>query len=358
MNLTEILGGLPTEAISIWPVVPLRRHPEADAIDEAVVDWLVGHGLCEPGSTQARSHVAATLANALSFGRAKAVAAYAYYGTWAFLWDDHLDALAADPLELGHHIAEANWALTAPFTAYLPDNKWLVSLRDSRRFWEDSWDPAAVERMTAANADWFMGQLSKAMLMRRPTAPTVSEVLRMRLQKAGMWSAATATANAGGYRLSAAEHADPRVRAFMYAAYGPAAVLNEFLGVAKELVTPETGRTNLVSAIACEHALDLAAAITTAWELYERIGCLALALQAQLLHDVRPNVARLAAELPQWIPATVDIMTTSVRYQEIPGHGVLDVPTVTLTDTPVFWDPQDLTPPPYPDIAWWWDQLA
>jgi hypothetical protein len=40
-----------------------------------------------------------------------------------------------------------------------------------------------------------------------------------------------------------------------------------------------------------------------------------------------------------------------------PGGTTVAPPALTLTPAPTLWDPDDLTPPPYPDIAWWWQQL-
>jgi hypothetical protein len=84
---------------------------------------------------------------------------------------------------------------------------------------------------------------------------------------------------------------------------------------------------------------------------------LALALQEKLRHDPRTNIARYAEHVPQCIPAAVDCMVNGAPYSELPGHGSLEIPPITLTKGPVFWNTNDLTPPPNPDIAWWWDRL-
>lgn len=48
-------------------------------------------------------------------------------------------------------------------------------------------------------------------------------------------------------------------------------------------------------------------------------------------------------------------MIRTSRYHT-PAAASVRWPSITLTDQPVLWDPDDLTPPPYPDIAWWWHQ--
>jgi hypothetical protein len=357
MKMTEALG-FPVDEIGIWPVVPFRAHPQADAIDKESVAWAVRHNLCAPDSANARSRFGGVLADCMPFGNSEKVLGYACYGLWANLWDDHLDTLSTNPVELGLHIAEVLLTADRPVVAPVRNDKWLIGLRDVRRLWEECMDQADVECLVARHAEWVAGQLSKAMLMRRPTPPTVEEVLRMRLAKAGLGSITAITAITGGYPLNANEYADLQVRAFAGATYLTATLLNEILGQAKELLIPETGRTNLVSALMHERTLDRTAATLAAWELYERAGCLALALQSQLQNDPRPNIASLAAQLPQWIPAALHYMTNAARYLEIPGYGTLTPPTISLASAPVLWDRENLTPLPFPDIAWWWDQLG
>lgn len=91
--------------------------------------------------------------------------------------------------------------------------------------------------------------------------------------------------------------------------------------------------------------------------------CLMLHLQARLLDDHRPAVRRYASELPQWIPATASFTYSSARYLDISTPEDYSIETnapstaIQINTTPTLWDPNDLTPPPYPDIAWWWDHV-
>ncbi|MFI6690050.1 terpene synthase family protein [Streptomyces sp. NPDC050485] len=325
MKLSELLD-LGSDEIRIWSVVPLRRHPQSDEIDQASLAWSIEHGLCTGDDPITRSRMGGVLADCIPFARPEVAYAYACYGYWSMFWDDYLDDLATDPVELGRHIAEAVHVAIEPLAAMTTDSKWLISLHDVCRLLSEGLGPAGYERVAAAHALWFTGQLWKEMQVHSSTPPSVGEVLRMRLLKAGFRSVYAITTSGSGNHMTPEEYADPCVQAFGQSAYMAAALLNEITSLPKELSTGSAA-ANLVSAIALEHGLDLPAAVKQTWELYERMGCLALALQQQLLKDPRPHVATFATHMPQWIPSSLQFHTMAPRYLELPnGGGTLEVP--------------------------------
>jgi hypothetical protein len=92
-------------------------------------------------------------------------------------------------------------------------------------------------------------------------------------------------------------------------------------------------------------------------QLYERICAVMLRLRAQLRADHRPDIAGVATDLPLWIPTTVDFMLGSLRYLTHAKVGRLVMPNLISANQPRYWDPQDMTPPPYRDISWWWSYV-
>jgi hypothetical protein len=208
---------------------------------------------------------------------------------------------------------------------------------------------------------WSSGQLWLAALRHRTAPPSVGEYLRMRWVKSGAPLLGAFGAPGAGYALAHEDFREPLVRAFTMAVMYPCIVFNEVVSLFKEDAAGH-GRTNLVTVLAREHRLSLPEALLAAWELYERITCLMLRLQQRLRADPRPAVARYAAQLPQWLPATAHFTATSARYLQPPTAPAgptrtAPAPVLTVTDTPTVWDPDDLAPPPYPDIAWWWNHL-
>ncbi|MFJ6699899.1 terpene synthase family protein [Streptomyces sp. NPDC091272] len=142
----------------------------------------------------------------------------------------------------------------------------------------------------------------------------------------------------------------------------PCIIINDLVSLAKEKLQGQAA-LNIVGTVAHQEHLNPVEALAHVWELYERTICLMQRLQRQLLDDPRPAVARYASELPYWLPSTINFTATSTRYLQLPAAEGrppqrITAPTISTTDTPVLWDPDDLTPPPHPAIAWWWDQLT
>ncbi|MEU6915782.1 polyprenyl synthetase family protein [Streptomyces olindensis] len=351
-------SALPTDDLALFCPVPLVRHEApGETIDRAGAEWAVGHGLCAADATVVRSGIGGLLAAGMPFVTTRAAGVMSRYTYWALLLDDHLDTLTAHPAQAIALVGEANRVMYEPAAAPVPaDNPWLTSLRDLRGMLDDCLGPEGMNTFRSEHSHWLGGQLWKLAAWHRAEPPGVGEYLRLRWQKSGAATLAACTPPGSGYSLSAADFYDPKVRAFTSALFQACTIVNDLVGMAKEAATGERG-INIFSTLAAEHGLDPLAALLKAGELYERVVLVMLRLQQELLADPRPSVARYAAELPQWLPATIDFTATSARYLSEHKPGLAAVPKVTTTPKPVLWDPADLTPPPYPDIAWWWRLL-
>ncbi|GAA0443377.1 hypothetical protein ABZ951_21580 [Streptomyces sp. NPDC046215] len=360
--LSRLVGSLAPEGLQLYCPVPLQEHPAGGAfLDRAGAAWAVGQGLCAPGSRITRVNIGTFVARGMPYVTEQAAIAMTCYTYWAFLWDDHLDHLAEDPARAMALTGEANRVLYEPSDIPLPSDPFLTSLRDLRRLLEACLDPDAMAMLRSENDLWLGGQLWKLALQSRTTPPTVGEYLRMRRYKAGSGPLAVYTGPGAGYAMTTADLYDPLVCAFTQSVFYPCTIINDLGSLAKETQNGQDG-ISLFTALATEHSLDTTTALLKAAELYERTLCLMLRLQQQLLEDPRPAVARYAAELPQWIPATVVFTATSARYLTTSLAGQADAPAtqplISPSTNPLLWDPDDLTPPPYPDIAWIWQHLA
>lgn len=352
-------SGFSFDAIKLYSPVPLRTHPlGAEELDARGTAWSIRNGLCDPGSLSARMNIGLLTSTGMPYLTDQAAEAFCVYSYWAFLWDDYLDVLSQDFGKAALHITESAWVAREPHGHALSDGKWFSSLRDVIRIMEACITPADARTLRVKNTFWLNGVLWKFALQNRGVRPTLGEYLRMRVTKSGLDVLAFFTGAGGGYPLDDEELADPVVQAFSQTVGYACSFFNDLLSLFKE--TPHgQANVNILSLIGGDRDLDPLAALEHVWELYERIVCLTMRLQQQLLTDPRPNVARYAAELPAWLPATLNFTTTSARYLELPGANgaTITPPELIMTPTPNRWDPENLTPPPYPEIAWWWDQL-
>ncbi|MGW0472443.1 terpene synthase family protein [Streptomyces coeruleorubidus] len=362
LTLAQTLESLAVKEVELFcPIAQAPPKTDGKELDRHAAGWAVRQGLCAPDALLTRAGLGELITAGMPLFSREAAVALTCYTYWAFLWDDHLDGLVQDPDAAIAMTGEANRVMTEPEAAPLIDDPFVRSLRDIRRMTEECLGPDGVHAMRAEHTQWLGGQLWKLALHRRPAPPTVGEWLRMRWQKAGTGVLAALVPPGGGYALSPADQYDPLVRAFTQAVFYPCTIINELGSLLKEQANGQ-GHVNLVFAVAAEHGIGLAEALLKVWELYERFVGLMSRLQERLLRDSRPSVARYAAELPQWLPATVNWMSRSVRYltlldQDSPGGTPLAPPALSMTGSPRLWDPADLTPPPYPDIAWLWTRL-
>ncbi|MFK0181841.1 terpene synthase family protein [Streptomyces xanthochromogenes] len=354
-SIRSLLAHLPAGGMQLYCPLALREHPlGGKELDRAGVTWLIEQGLCSPESAYTRMNIGTLMAQGMPFLTDEAAIAVTCYAYWTFAWDDHLDTLAGDLPQVVALNAEANRVMLEPPPAPVPDKgPFLTSFRAARSMLEEALGPDGMAAFRTENAMGLGGQVWKVALRALPAPPSVGEYLRMRWYKGGLGVLAATTAPGAGYLMPQAAFYDPLVWAFTQSVLLPCALINDIGSLAKETGDGQDG-INLVSALATEHHLDTATALLKAAELYERMVCLTPHLQKRLLADSRPAVVRYAAELPQWIPATVEFTATSARYLT----AGTDTPvTVSASPAPLLWDPDDLTPPPYPDIAWWWHQL-
>ncbi|ARF53164.1 terpene synthase family protein [Streptomyces gilvosporeus] len=352
---------LPVDEIGIWCPVPLRFHPAGGpALDEQGRSWAIRHRLCEPDSVLAQANIGEVIAAGIPFATTDAAIAMTCYAYWTFAWDDTQDILSDNLGEAVALASEANWVMYEPATAPVPDNRFLSSLRDVRRLLETSLPPEGQDAVRSEHTCWIGGQLWKASLQQRDTAPSLGEYLRMRWQKAGTGVLAAYAAPAAGYTLSSVELYDPVVRAFSQAAFLPCLIINDLVSFFKEQAAGQA-HINIVTVLAARHQLSTFDALIKAGELYERLVALMLRLQRQLLSDPRPAVARYASELPYWLSAALHWTSSSLRYlalQRASTTTAVNVPVIAKADQPLLTDASDPAPPSYPELAWLWQYAA
>ncbi|MBQ1098002.1 hypothetical protein KBY55_18410 [Streptomyces sp. b94] len=354
--------GLPLDDLQVFCPIPLKIHPMgAPALDAWGTEWVQDIGLFPANAAVLNENYGLLIGAGAPYAEEDRIKAFMCYNYALIPWDDYVEDLSHVPWRMIVHVAEMQRAVSEPHAATISDNPWAKALRAAVVELERVMPGGAMARFRQTNSTWYMGELWKYGLQEHPH-PSLGQYLRMRWGKIGclVLAAFVADCHADG-AMSDADFHEPLVRAFTQSVFLPAAFLNDFVSAAKENNDGQQ-HLNIVSILSREEALSTEEALLKAMALYERLMCLMLRLQRQLLSDPRPAVARYAAELPQWLPATVHWTATSTRYLNLAHESPTDFttitpPRVTLLDTPLLWDPNDLTPPPYPDIAWWWEVL-
>ncbi|MEV6323640.1 hypothetical protein AB0M45_20965 [Nocardia sp. NPDC051787] len=346
---------LPRE-VAVYCPFPLRSHPfDTRAIDDQAVMWCLDQSLCEPGSIATRMACAAGIAPALPHAPDSTILAATKLFYWGTQLDDHWDAHPHLELIVAHAGVLHAVMTDGPDVPLPPGDRLAAALRDLRGQLETVLTDTEILWFRTEFAAWLNGQQHYTALQRQTTPPSLGQYMRMRWAKSGVGTLLPFTPATMGCRLSPRALDDPPVHAFVKATMMATALLNDLYSAAKER-SAGTATTNLIAILTHDHDLEPAAAVMETWRLYERTVALAWHLQQQLRTDPRPAVARLAADLPNWIPAGIHWAATTPRYhQHTDSTPTSFTPAqVVLSDTPALADPDDLTPPPYPEIAGWW----
>ncbi|MGY1965554.1 terpene synthase family protein [Nocardia gipuzkoensis] len=342
--------------VAVYCPFPLRTHPcDIRAIDDHAVVWCLDQGLCEPASIATRMGCAAGIAPALPHAPDSTILAATKWFLFGSLLDDHWDAHPHLEQIVAHAGVLQSVMADGPDVPLPPGDRWAAALRDLRGQLENVLTDTEILWFRVEFATWLNGQERYTALQRRPTPPSLGTYLRTRWAKCGVGTLLPFTPAAMGCPLSPRAIDDPPVHAFVKATMTATILLNDLYSIVKEQ-NAGTATTNLITVLTHNNDFEPAAALTETWWLYERTVALAWHLQQQLRTDPRPAVARLAIDLPNWIPAGIHWAASTPRYHQHATSTTTSSPSahMILSTTPVLVDPDDLTPPPYPEIAGWW----
>ncbi|MEV4558489.1 hypothetical protein AB0K51_16075 [Kitasatospora sp. NPDC049285] len=110
-------------------------------------------------------------------------------------------------------------------------------------------------------------------------------------------------------------------------------------------------QSNMVDAVQRHLACDRERALHETAALHDRTMCLFLRLADRTSRRAGPELRRYVRQLSNLVSGNLEWGFTSARYApRQPGT----IPVAERADRPA---DGRLTPPPYPEISWWWDQL-
>ncbi|MEV3972843.1 terpene synthase family protein [Streptomyces sp. NPDC050698] len=336
--------------LKIYFPLPFKRNPvmPVEELDAYGAAWMLRKGLCTAGSPWLRGNFGLMTSAGFPFFSREVLKATCLMNYWALAWDDHIETLhtSGSLAEVNRRFADMTQVLYTPQGAPAPPDPWAAALGEVSQGFARCLSPQQWERWRAAFQAWFPAALWSEALKHGGELPSVGSYLRMRYLDLGCEVLSVLTPMGSGYDITPENAAHRNLRAFNETMVTIATLYNDLLSMAKEA---DSGVPNIISLIAHHHACSPLDAIAAVLELHDRLMCLLLRQQAHLIAHGNPAVARYVQEFPYWLSCVLDWAINSPRYLESDG-----VPTFTLTDAPVRWDPQDTAPPPYPEIAWWW----
>ncbi|MFF3214342.1 hypothetical protein ACFYYB_27225 [Streptomyces sp. NPDC002886] len=263
------------------------------------------------------------------------------HAVWGFFYDDHVTSGTADPQHTRVCLAAAQRVLDTPECPVPDPCVFVRCFRDfvrrlSRAVTPDQWAPIAE-----GNRRWLTAIIPGRAIT------TVNDYLPWRVDDDSSPVYTGAVPAVGGFELSAAQWADPRLVAIRE-------LMGAIGGIDNDLAFPpaEEASAHILDVLATEHGITRTEAISPAVTLRDRLSCQMGRLADDLAASGDINLARSAQANLQIVRANLDWYATTARYrQRIAGASTPPV-TFTLTDTHPEHD--CVTPPRYPSVAWWW----
>jgi len=344
---------------------PEAINPHAAEVERACVAWVDHFGLYGDAAQRERligTRAAEIYARALPDADPERVADVAKWLYWGFATDDlyydngPVSKRAADFLALGAPLVRLCEEPRAAFAFELPYSD---ALRDLTRAILRHATPAQrIEWAHTARA-WFFGMAWDVANAERGVPPSLNDYLAMRMHTGGLASWAATLNIANGIELAPAQAASGPVRALVEAWSTFCLLLNDLMSFAKEVRNADSS-SNVVWVIAHERGCTAAEAVPQAHALADRIATLFGALHARLLAtadaDGDEAMRRFLASLGHTWRGILDWGFRTPRYATGGDPGA--PPLQTFPGWAAAPLDASLAPPPFPSIAWWWEELA
>lgn len=336
--------------LAFYCPIPLSLHPNAQLVQYRSLDWMERFQLFGDATTPR--------ANALATDSARVTGSmvpgasddlllfYVTYMYWGFLVDDLFDT--GTVTRRRHQYRTLTWRLLrateAPLAKVSDDPPHVALLRDMRCYLDAYVSPALVRLWVDSFQEWLLGVALELDDALDETLPGIDEYLFTKMFDGSARTVTTTVEVCGGTELPAVERESPAVAALTHAA---GVLMNLFADVSSHAKESPTDR-NIINVLRAE-GRSRDQALAEAVELCDRIMVLFLELRTQTLPRVSPSTSVYLTNLGTTLSGILDWCAMTARFTATAGR-----PCVTRADQP---SQAGLTPPPYPNIAWWWDQL-
>ncbi|AWZ06651.1 MULTISPECIES: terpene synthase family protein [unclassified Streptomyces] len=342
-------------ASAVLPPVycPIERafHPKAASVQNRAFDWIERHRLFGDAGIPRESALATDSARVTGSMMPGApedlLLLYATYVYWGFSVDDLFDTGTTE--ERTHHYRtlapRLMRAVESPAAQADDDGPHVALLLDMRRYLERCATPAQVRLWVDTIHAWLLGVALELDSTRDQSLPGVNDYLFVRMY-VGAARAVTVTLEicGGGEEIPAQERESTAVTALTQAAGVLMNLYQDLFSHHKEGPTDH----NIINVLTHATGSSQQQARVQAVELCDRIMVLFLRLREQTAPRVSAPTRTYLDNLGHALSGVLDWCHTTARYKT----GTTTAPV--RAEQP---SAPGLAPPPYPNIAWWWDQL-
>jgi hypothetical protein len=239
------------------------------------------------------------------------------------------------------------------------DDPYLRAIRDLAERYRARATPVQTRRWVDANRIWLYGVVRENTHRTQCTRLGVDDYLAIRLHDCGGAPTQSMYEFVCGPEVPGHEMDSPPVRAITEAMWLVAALDNDRVSRHKELLGQQDDY-NLVDVLQREHGGDPGSAAEQAVALRDRVMCLLLRLREALMPRASEPLRTYLTTLGRGIRSNIDWSLGVPRYATIWADGSPAAKARIEVSADVVDEPVDgsLEPPPYPSIAWWWDELT
>ncbi|MFF0298614.1 hypothetical protein ACFYS8_26260 [Kitasatospora sp. NPDC004615] len=227
---------------------------------------------------------------------------------------------------------------------------YVASVRDVFRRARD-WAPAvAVKRWADSQLESFMGAATVAAYRSQGRTMSMSEYLTIGPLDRGSRSCIEIIEVCERTAVPQSQLDSPRVHALTEAAKFLVLISADVYSYSREDSQGDLD-SNIVHPLERHMGCKRDQALIEAAALHDRTMCLFLRLADRTSRRAGPELRRYIEQLSNLVSGNLEWGLTSARYTtHVPGVA----PVAERAERPA---DGRLTPPPYPEIAWWWEQL-
>ncbi|MFG1795822.1 hypothetical protein [Nocardia sp. NPDC049149] len=337
-------------ALALYCPIPLSFHPNAQLVQDRSFDWMERLRLFGD-ATMPRENALATESARVSGSMIPDASddlllfqmTYMY---WGFLLDDLFDAGSITERRRQYRALAPRLlrVLEAPLAHVTDDLPHVALLGDMRRYLTAQVSPSLVRLWIDSYQAWLLGVAFELDDALTGALPGIDEYLFTKMFDGAARAVTTTVEVCGGTELPAAERESPAVTALTHAA---GVLMNLYADLSSHAKESPTDR-NIINVLRAD-GRDRDHALAGAVELCDRIMVLFLELRTQTLPRVSPATSVYLTNLGTTLSGILDWCAITARFTTGAGR-----PSVSRAEQP---SRSGLTPPPYPNIAWWWDQL-
>ncbi|SDI17411.1 hypothetical protein SAMN05192558_101296 [Actinokineospora alba] len=340
-----------TGTLALYCPIPLVLHPNAAAVQGRSFAWMERFRLFGDGRIPRENALATESARVTGSMMPSApddlLLLFVTYMYWGFMVDDLVDVGTPEQRsqqyrELAPRLLRA---LESPLVDAPDDPPYVALFRDMRGYVAQHASPAQTRLWVDAFHEWLLGVALELVDARCGVLPTVDGYLFIKMfSSAARAVTSTLEICGGGGELPAEERESPAVTALTQAVSVLMNLYADLFSHGKEA----SGDYNIINVLMAETGVDRDAAVGEAIGLCDRVMVLFLRLRAEVAPRVTPQTRAYLDNLGATLSGVLDWCATAARLKSGRATRLERVDQPSRADTGA---------PPYPNIAWWWDQL-